>query len=151
MNTLYRLCAALIVSMTATVFAAEGDDAVATVKAFQEALHKRDEATATRLLATDVLIYESGGQESSRGEYASHHIKGDMAFLAAAHVERIDQRVVAQGDVAVVATRSRIHGTHKGKTVDIISTETMALKRAAGGWQITHIHWSSRPRDPKSH
>lgn len=28
----------------------------------------------------------------------------------------------------------------------LLSTETMVLKNTAAGWQIVHIHWSSRPK-----
>jgi len=148
MTLFQRACAALLLALTTAAGSAEPADPVATVNAFADALRKGDGATVTRLLAPDVLIYESGGQEASRDEYASHHMKGDMKFLASAQIEKLDQKAFVQGDIAVVATRSRIAGASKDKSIDVLSTETMTLKKAGDTWQIVHVHWSSRPRNP---
>lgn len=142
--------AALLLATALPATALETMDPVGTAGAFSAALAKGDAATATELLAPDVLIYESGGQESSRDEYTSHHMKGDMAFLAKAQVQVIERRHGAGGELAWVATRSRITGVHKDKPVDIYSTETLVLKRMSGGWRIVHIQWSSRPVEPKA-
>lgn len=120
-------------------------DPLGTVNAFQAALSNGDEATATMLLAPDVLIYESGGQERSRSEYAAGHLAGDIAFMAGAKVQRLEQAQTAAGDLAVVTTRSRIVTRSKDKAVDLLSTETMVLRRVGSRWRIVHIHWSSRP------
>lgn len=141
---------ALLWSAAQTAIARDMMDPLGTVNAFQAAIANGDEGVARSLLAPDVLIYESGGQEQSRDEYASHHMKGDMAFLAKAQIRRLDQKQNVHGDLAVVNTRSRITGQHKDKAVDVFSTETMVLKRIAAGWQIVHIHWSSRPVEPKA-
>lgn len=117
----------------------------AAVDAFEAALVKGDEAAVQTLLAPDVLIYESGGQESSRDEYAAHHMKGDMAFLAGSKREVLARSEGGDAQHAYVSTRSRITGRHKEKDVDIISTETIVLKYGVLGWRIVHIHWSSRP------
>lgn len=148
MTLIKRACAALLLALTTAAGSAELADPVATVNAFADALRKGDAATVTQLLAPDVLIYESGGQEASRDEYASHHMKGDMNFLASAQIERLDQKAFVQGDIAVVATRSGIAGASKDKSIDVLSTETITLKNAGGAWQIVHVHWSSRPRNP---
>ena len=125
-------------------------DPAGTAAAFSAALVAGDEAAVTSLLAPDVLIYESGGQESSRDEYAAHHMKGDMAFLAKAQVQVIERRHGTSGDLAWVATRSRTTGTYKDKPFDIYGTESLVLRRAAGGWRIVHVQWSSRPVEPKA-
>ena len=122
---------------------------VAQADAFQRALTAGDEASVGNLLAADVLIYESGGQESSREEYMSHHMKGDMAFLATAQIQLIDRKNGASPDLAWVATRSRITAKMKDKTIDVFSTETLVFKRTPEGWRIAHVQWSSRPVEPK--
>ena len=119
--------------------------AAATVDAFEAAIVKGNEAMAKALLAPDVLIYESGGQETSRDEYAAHHMKGDMAFLAGSKREVLSRASGGDDQHAWVTTRSRITGRHKDKDVDILSTESMILKNTSEGWRIVHIHWSSRP------
>lgn len=131
-------------------FAAGNDDARAVAEAFSRALEAGDATAAQTLLLPDVLIYESGGQESSAAEYSGHHMKGDMAFLAAVKRERISQSSGGRGDSAWVATRSRLSGTYKDKEIDIVSTESLFLTRTEGGWRIAHVHWSSGPyRKPK--
>lgn len=140
---------ALLWSVAQTAIARDMMDPLGTANAFHTALASGDEATVKSLLAPDVLIYESGGQESSRDEYTSHHMKGDMAFLAASQIQVIERKHGVNDDLAWVATRSRITGTHKDKPVDIYSTESLVLKRMPGGWRVVHIHWSSKPVEPK--
>lgn len=154
----YRVIGATLLGLTAagcahhqeprTIAPAAAADRAATVAiadAFEAALTSGDEAAAQALLAPDVLIYESGGQEASREEYASHHMKGDIAFLRASRREVLSRASGGDGAHGWVSTRSRITGHHRDKDVDILSTETMVLKRTSEGWRITHIHWSSRP------
>lgn len=117
----------------------------ATVAAFESAIVRSDETTAKMLLAPDVLIYESGGQETSRDEYAARHMKGDMAFLAGSKRAVLSRANGGDNEHVWVSTRSRITGRHRDKDVDIISTESMMLKHTSEGWRIVHIHWSSRP------
>jgi hypothetical protein len=31
------------------------------------------------------------------------------------------------------------------KPVELVSTETMVLRKGEAGWRIEHIHWSSQP------
>ena len=144
-----------IIGVTLLVFVAPApaakptvSGAAAAVEAFEAAIVKGDEATAKTLLAPDVLIYETGGQESSREEYASHHMKGDMAFLAGSKREVLSRAEGGDGQHAWVSTRSRITGRHKDQPVDIFSTESMVLKYTPAGWRIVHIHWSSRNAKP---
>lgn len=140
--------AALLSSACAALTPGEGPQATTpamVVDAFEAAIVKGDEAAVKTLLAPDVLIYESGGQETSRDEYAAHHLKGDMAFLAASKREVLSRADGGDNEHAWVSTRSRITGRHRDKDVDILSTESMMLKHTLQGWRIVHIHWSSRP------
>jgi ketosteroid isomerase-like protein len=116
----------------------------AVVEAFGQALAAGDGAAAQALLAPDVLVYEFGGQEASRDEYAGGHLKADMEFLKGAAVSVLDRRQSVEGTLAVVTTRSRSKGTYKDKPFDQLGTETMVLRHDGRGWRITHIHWSSR-------
>lgn len=123
---------------------------VAQAEAFQRALAAGDGTAVGNLLAPEVLIYESGGQESSREEYISHHMKGDMAFLGKSQAQVIERKHGASGNLGWVATRSRITGVHRDKPVDIYSTESLVFERKAEGWRIVHVQWSSRPVQPKA-
>ena len=56
------------------------------------------------------------------------------------------------GELALVLTPSddldvtegRTAGQFNGRAVNLVTTETMVLKRGPEGWRIQHIHWSSR-------
>jgi ketosteroid isomerase-like protein/mono/diheme cytochrome c family protein len=115
------------------------------VEQFQRLLARGDTTAAANLLDPAVLIFEGGGAEKSREEYASHHLKSDAAFMRSATVRQISRTGNATGDLAWIATESTIKATSP-KPLDLASTETMVLKRNAQGWRITHIHWSSKDR-----
>jgi ketosteroid isomerase-like protein len=116
----------------------------AAVDAFHHALKGGDRETALALLATGVVIFESGGAEMSRDEYASHHLGSDMKFSAAVDTEIIDRHSGWSGESAWVLTRSRTRGTYGDREIDSRSTETMILAKTEDSWRIVHIHWSSR-------
>jgi ketosteroid isomerase-like protein len=117
--------------------------AAAVVDAFHHALQRGDIKTALGLLSNDALIFEAGGVERGRAEYASHHLAADAAFSQAVP-SRITRRAgEAVGNVAWIASEGRTTGTYKGKSVDQRTVETMVLRRTAAGWKIAHIHWSS--------
>lgn len=119
---------------------------VEVVEQFSAALQAGDLEHAGKLLSDDVLILESGGAESSREEYLSGHAIHDAAFLKEAHIVVTRRTARVEGSLAWVGTESELHTTKEGKPMTLLSTETMVLKQTATGWQIVHIHWSSRPK-----
>lgn len=121
------------------------NEPTAVVEQFQKALSTGDTAAAAELLDPEVKIFESGGIERSKAEYASHHLTSDAAFLKTATLALQSRTGDAVGDLAWVGSESRITASVKNKPVDLISTETMVLKKTPQGWRIVHIHWSSRP------
>ncbi|MGH7859943.1 MAG: YybH family protein, partial [Candidatus Binatia bacterium] len=104
-----------------------------TVDQFHAALAAKDRDGALALLAPDVVIFESGGAEMSRDEYADHHLGGDMEFVAATKNEIVDRRTGGSGELAWVITRSKTTGTFRGNEVGAHGTETMLLARTAEG------------------
>lgn len=151
------LGAAVFIGMTGTALAqdhahghaagsvvAEAAEAAAAVDAFHAALKAGDTAGALTFLAPDVMIFEEGGAERSRDEYASHHLGSDAVFAAASEATVTRRSGWADGDVAWVTSEGRTTGQFNGRAVDRLTTETMVLKRHADGWRIHHIHWSSR-------
>ncbi len=132
------------------LFAHEGHQTPArTVAAFHEALASGNRERALELLDPAVTIFESGGAELSRDEYASHHLGGDMEFSAATTQTIVEQNEGEAGDVGWVLTRSETRGTFRDREIDALGVETVLLRRDEHGWRIVHIHWSSRSR-PKS-
>lgn len=122
---------------------------VATVNAFHAALTSGNTRGALDLLAEDVLIFESGGVERSRAEYASHHLAADAAYSAAVRRTLVDRFHGEAGDAAWVTSVESVAGTYRGRTINSRSAETMLLRKAAGQWRIAHIHWSSKDVTPK--
>ena len=134
----------------ATVAATDKDiesgavEAVRGVEAFGEALQANRIEGASRLLAEDVLVLESGGAERSRAQYLAEHAAADAAYLQGAEQQVTARRARVAGDLAWVGTETRTT-THKdGKSRTSLGTETMVLRRTDAGWRIVHIHWSSR-------
>lgn len=122
---------------------AAASGAAATVDAFHEALRKGDTPAALKLLADDALIYEAGGAERSKAEYASKHLGADAEFSQAVSSTRTRRAGEANGALAWIASEGRIKGSFRGRTVDRVTAETMLLRRVGRTWKIAHIHWSS--------
>ena len=120
-----------------------GDAPASAVDRFLHALAAGDSAEAERWLAPDVLVYESGHAETSRNEYATQHMNGDMEFLASVKTDQLSRTSHGDDDIAWVTSSMRIRGPGSGKPVDVVATETMVLTREPEGWRIRHIHWSS--------
>ena len=120
--------------------------AAAAVDAFHAALERGDARAAAALLADDALIFESGGAERSKAEYAAHHLAADAEFARAVSSVVTRRAGQAGGGSAWIATEGRTTGTYKGKPLDLMTTETMVLRRTGGAWKIAHVHWSSDKR-----
>ena len=130
---------------SATQIDAVAQPAVIVVDQFSAALKASDLVRAKDLLADDVLILESGGAEHSREEYLGGHAVEDATFLKDARITLKQRTARSDGNLAWVGTESELHANNKGKSLALLSTETMVLRRDAGVWRIVHIHWSSRP------
>jgi len=119
---------------------------IAVIEQFSSALQAADFERVGDLLAEDALILESGGAERSRAEYLGGHAIHDAMFLKGAHSEVKNRTARIEGSIAWIGSESELHSTKDGKTMTLLSTETMVLKKTDAGWRIVHIHWSSRPK-----
>ena len=117
--------------------------ASAVVDAFHAALRRGDTRGALGFLGERALIYEAGGAERSKAEYAAEHLAADAAFSKAVPSTVARRSGAARGNLAWVATEGRTTGTFSGKPIDSVTTETMILERTGPNWRIVHIHWSS--------
>ena len=126
-----------------TTVARSAQPAAAVVDAFHAALRRGATQAALSYLTDNALIYEAGGVERGRQEYAAHHLGADAAFAQAVPGKITRRAGEVAGNVAWVTTEGRTTGTYKGKAVDRITTETMVLRRSGNAWKIVHIHWSS--------
>ena len=147
MKNCLSLLLLLALFMPASVMAGEEPDTPASVvSAFHAALASGEKERVLELLDPDVLIFESGGAELSRGEYASHHLNADMEFSAATTRTIVDQQVSEVAGAAWTLTRSETRGMFREKEVDVLGVETVVLRHGDRGWRIVHFHWSSRAR-----
>ena len=121
---------------------------VAVVEGFHASMGRGDADAVATLLLDDAVIYEQGGAEASKAEYVTGHLPGDIAYSAGMSDTIASRRSEVSGAFALVMTQGRTTGTHDGKPVDRLTTETMVLKRVGGVWRIAHIHWSSRAGKP---
>ena len=131
----------LLLAGTVPAFAGSPED---TIAAFHKALKGGDVDTATMLLHPELLIYEDGHVEKSRKEYASGHMKSDMAYSAKSKQKLLDRTSWIEGETVTVSSIYDFKTRYKRKDIHLEQTETMVLKQNEGSWQIVHIHWSSR-------
>jgi len=125
--------------------AADSAAVAGTVERFHRALAAGDSSAALALLAPDVLIQESGGQET-RAEYRSHHLAADIEFARATRARQSPIAVRVRGGVAWASSTTLTRGEFRGRPIDSAGAELMVLTREARGWRIAAIHWSSHNR-----
>jgi len=128
----------------AGVISSEALGATTVVDAFHAAPNANDTDKCLAMLAGDVMIFEEGGTEWSRDEYAAHHLEADPSFAAVSGSTISRRAVWAEGDVTWVTTEGRTTGLVGDPTIDRLTVATKVLKRGPDGWRIQHIHWSSR-------
>lgn len=119
------------------------DAALMVAERFGSALKAGDRAAVLECLAPEVVIFEHGGAELSREEYTSHHLDGDLAYLAGIEVRVVDRKLLGGDDRAILLTRTESSGQYDGKPVKSRGTETLVLERRGERWLIVHVHWSS--------
>ena len=130
----------------AAMGAGQGRDSlavVAVVDSFHAALAAGDSVTALSLLADDVRILESGGEETKE-HYRSGHLRGDIGFARAVPHVRGTMTVRVSGDAAWASSTSTSRGTMNGREINAAGAELVVLARRGGAWRIVAIHWSSR-------
>ena len=109
-------------------------DASDTADRFHAALASGDRAAMEALLSPDAVVLEGGAHES-RAEYLSGHFARDAASLAGTAPEPLYRRTGVAGDAAWVASTQRVG--------DATMAELLVMKRTAGGWRVSAVHWSS--------
>jgi ketosteroid isomerase-like protein len=118
------------------------------VNGFHAALTRGDTAAALALMAEDVVVFESGGVEKNRAEYAAHHLEADAAFSAAVARKLVSRESGQAGNMAWVMSIEQVTGTYRDRPINSRSVETMMLRQVDGRWRIVHIHWSSANNAP---
>lgn len=117
---------------------------VAVVKALHRALSSGNAGKVKELLDPQVLIFEGAKVERSLEEYAAHHLSSDLEFMKSVDYQLERQSGTTAGDLAWVGSEGRLTGNREGEAIEIVSTETLVLKKSQTGWKVVHIHWSNR-------
>lgn len=141
MPNMFPIIFSTLIVLSASAAAAQQGPA-ATVDAFHAALKRGDSKAVTTLLARDALIFEAGHIERSAAEYAGGHLAGDAAHAAKTVTVTLARQCLITSAQAVIMSESLT--TVDGRADPRIGTETMVLTKQPAGWQIAHIHWSSR-------
>lgn len=143
------LVGALLTSSRAVGIRTQSDSAAvaSAVEQYHKALGAGDSAAAMALLASDVVILESGDVET-RAEYQSHDLSADIEFARAVTSSRGSVKVVLHGDVAWAISTSKTRGAFRGRPIDSQGAELMVLTRERAAWRIRAIHWSSHSLNP---
>ncbi len=121
-------------------------EVLSTANQFTAAIAAEDRSALESILSPDALILESGGIET-REEYFGHHFGADAEFLAAMTREPLDRTIHIEGDIAWVASVTRLRGTFRERDLDLDSAELLVLRRTPEGWRIAAVHWSSSSRE----
>jgi ketosteroid isomerase-like protein len=117
------------------------------VAEFHKALDADYARGAIELLAPDVLIYEQGYSERTREGYANGHLGDDLTFASSTRRTVVKTESWVSGELAGVVTEFQVDGNFKDSHLALDNTETMLLRKDAGEWRISHIHWSAHPRE----
>ena len=141
-------CAVLCGSATVVVAqspsrTADSTAVVTVATQFHQSLARGDSAAAANLLASDVVVLESGELES-RSDYLGHHLSADIAFAKSVPSTRVVRQVTVVGDAAWIVSTSSTSGTFEGRAVRSEGAELLVLRRVGGTWRIAAVHWSSR-------
>lgn len=113
------------------------------MSAFHDALRRGDEEAVKQLLAADAAILENGHIES-RSDYLRRHLGADIDFAKAVPSEVTGSEATVSGDTAWVHSSSVAQGKFRDRVIKLTSAELVVLTRAAAGWEIRAVHWSSR-------
>ena len=119
--------------------------AMAVVERFHAALTSGDSARAVTLLANDVMVVE-GGAVQTRAEYLGHHLGADMKASQGSKAVRAVIQVRIIGNAAYVVSKTVMPPTGAEGSTGSELAELMVLSKAASGWSIRAVHWSSRRR-----
>lgn len=149
MHRIYSLLIVLFACTATTSFgtATTQPTPVDVARNYFEAMDRKDLAAAEALFATSSSIFETGGDEGDWAHYRDHHIGAELdAFV---HFEtrlgEPETESSTDGTMAFVAWPIEYHIELKdGRKIDSRGTVTFVLVRGDEGFQIRHLHWSSR-------
>ena len=121
----------------------------ALVKAYHEALVRKDMEALKKLFHPDLVVFEAGGVDKGRGAYLEHHLGPELKELKSWTYGPMETSVLMGDPTSVALCRFTYEAILEGgKLSKGKATESLVLIRTAEGWRIRHLHWSSRAIEP---
>jgi ketosteroid isomerase-like protein len=115
------------------------------VNAFMADLASGQLEAARQLMTPEAVVMANGQVLGNRDGYIDGAAKGDADALRVTQRDLLHRDVKTSADVGWVLSEKRLRGAQGPQGPrEIVVTETMLLAKTAGGWKITHVHWSSR-------
>jgi ketosteroid isomerase-like protein len=114
------------------------------VDAFHAALRAKNTAGALSLLDRGLVVFEFGAVDPTVEAYAFQHLPFDMDVAAATQWNLETRRVGGEGNERWVLSTYRVTGKQRdGSPIDLITLETVILRRTGDLFRIVHFHWST--------
>jgi len=125
-------------------------DAERTAEGFHRALQQGDRNAVLALLSADVTVSEAGHTQS-KSEYASGHLREDIAYLKGAEIKSVSLGSIPMGESAMVGSDSEIRKILNGQSKVQRCREMLTLKHENGVWKIVAVRWQSEPASAAVH
>lgn len=128
----------------------EEDSVRKALRAYDEAVAKKDVETVRTFLAPELLLYEHSVRNDGANDAFENHLKPEILEGDGLQLSFSDVRVTASSGLALVTRQYQVKGTFQGKAVDSTGNETQVWKQSDSQWKVIHIHYSHACPRPKS-
>ena len=128
----------------------EEDPVRKALRAYDEAVAKKDVETVRTFLAPELLLYEHSVRNDGAQDAFENHLKPEILEADGLQLSFSDLRVTANSGLALVTRQYQVKGTFQGKAVDSTGNETQVWKQTDGQWKLIHIHYSHACPRPKT-
>ena len=128
----------------------EEDPVRKALRAYDEAVAKKDMETVRTFLAPELLLYEHSVRNDGAKDAFENHLKPEILEADGLQLSFSDVRVTTNSGLALVTRQYQVKGTFQGKAVDSTGNETQVWKQTDGQWKLIHIHYSHACPRPKS-
>ena len=120
------------------------------LRAYDEAVAKKDVETVRTFLAPELLLYEHSVRNDGAKDAFENHLKPEILEADGLQLSFSDVRVTANLGLALVTRQYQVKGTFQDKAVDSTGNETQVWKQTDGQWKLIHIHYSHACPRPKT-
>jgi ketosteroid isomerase-like protein len=124
-----------IVALSFPLMAATpGDDVLAAIKSYRQALVKKDIAALETIWSSDYAFVNGHGQLKTKADRIAEMRSGHSSVESVTHEE--DPKVTLHGDLALVLSRVTIVGKYSGREVSGQFRSLHVWSKVGGRWQL---------------